>query len=296
MASEKSQKSLELQHAAKEFVMLAHKYSAKKHVIKPTKKTQKSVDNWVVSNKIDGVRARFIDGKLYSRTKKEFVVPEEFIHNIKEVFGSKRELDGELIHVNGNFNDTISIVRNQKDSKMKDMWDKITYHVFDEVNLELPFEYRYDWIANRFEKKHPKHMNLEVVKSLGTISQDGDIESFLKEAIQDGQEGIMLRNPASLYEFGRSHNLLKVKVFQDTEVEVIEHRPGEGRHEGRLGALRCKGKNAKGEYYVDIGTGMSDEERDNPPPIGAIVTIRFFEYTDANVPRFPVFVGIRDYE
>lgn len=295
MASDKSKKSLELQHAAKEFVMLAHKYDPKKYVINPTKK-QKSIKDWVVSHKIDGVRARFIDGKLYSRTKKEFVVPEEFINQIKEVFGNKRQLDGELFHINGSFNDTISVVRNQKDSKMKGRWDQICYYIFDEVNLELPFEYRYDWLNNIFQKRHPKHLNLEIVQSIQTIQSDRDIQEALQKAVDSGQEGIMIRNPSSLYEFGRSHNLLKVKMFQDTEVEVIGYKPGEGRHEGRLGALTCKGRNARGDYQVDIGTGFSDEQRDNPPPIGSLVTIRFFEYTQDNVPRFPVFVAIRDYE
>lgn len=297
MASDKSKKSLELQHAAKEFVMLAHKYDAKKHVLEPVKK-QKSIKNWIASPKIDGVRARFIDGKLFSRTQKEFSAPPEFIQIITKVFGTKRHLDGELIHLNGNFNDTISIVRTSDTDKVKFKggWDQIVYNVFDEVNMELPFDHRYSWLEEVFTKKTPKVMNLEIVKSLGSIKQEDDIQTYLANCINSGYEGLMLRNPASLYEFGRSHNLLKVKTFQDTEVEVIEHRPGEGRHQGRLGALVCKGKNTRGEYTVDVGTGFTDEQRDNPPHIGSIITIRFFEYTDANVPRFPTFIGIRDYE
>lgn len=52
-----------------------------------------------------------------------------------------------------------------------------------------------------------------------------------------GGEGLMLRQPGSKYEIGRSLTLLKVKTFIDAEAQVIGHEPGKGRHKGRLGAL-----------------------------------------------------------
>jgi len=45
-----------------------------------------------------------------------------------------------------------------------------------------------------------------------------------------------------------------------------------------------------------LGTGLSDEQRDNPPAVGSMVTFSFFELTDGGLPRFPSFVGVRDYE
>ena len=52
-----------------------------------------------------------------------------------------------------------------------------------------------------------------------------------------GGEGLMLRQPKSLYAVGRSNTLLKVKTFHDAEATVIGHAPGTGKHKGRLGAL-----------------------------------------------------------
>jgi hypothetical protein len=49
-------------------------------------------------------------------------------------------------------------------------------------------------------------------------------------------EGLMLRQPESRYEAGRSSTLLKVKAFHDAEARVVGHEPGAGRHKGRLGA------------------------------------------------------------
>jgi DNA ligase-1 len=42
-----------------------------------------------------------------------------------------------------------------------------------------------------------------------------------------------------------------------------------------------------------VGTGFSDKERENPPPVGSIITFRYQELSDGGVPRFPSFVGVR---
>ena len=47
------------------------------------------------------------------------------------------------------------------------------------------------------------------------------ITKILEEQVSKGEEGIMINICAAPYEFKRTNNLLKVKKFQDTEVEVI---------------------------------------------------------------------------
>jgi DNA ligase-1 len=42
-----------------------------------------------------------------------------------------------------------------------------------------------------------------------------------------------------------------------------------------------------------VGTGFSDKERSNPPALGATITFRYQELSDAGVPRFPSYVGVR---
>ena len=100
----------------------------------------------------------------------------------------------------------------------------------------------------------------------------------------------MLRQPGSLYEPCRSGTLLKVKTFHDAEARVVDHQPGSGRHKGRLGALLVE---LPGGIQFAVGTGFSDQQRHNPPPIGSIISFRFQELTDAGVPRFPTLVGQR---
>ena len=102
-----------------------------------------------------------------------------------------------------------------------------------------------------------------------------------------GGEGLMLREPGSRYEVGRSTTLLKIKTFHDAEAIVIAHQDGKGRHKGRLGALVVK--LADGTEF-SIGTGISDKDRERPIAIGSQVTFRYQELTDGGVPRFPSFV------
>src|SRR5262249_30492704 len=105
-----------------------------------------------------------------------------------------------------------------------------------------------------------------------------------------GGEGLMLRKPGSRYQVGRSSTLLKVKSFQDGEARVVEHLPGAGKHTGRTGALLVETPEGK---RFSVGTGLSDREREDPPPIGEIITYRYQELSEGGVPRFPSYVGVR---
>ncbi len=99
-----------------------------------------------------------------------------------------------------------------------------------------------------------------------------------------------LRKLSSRYEAGRSTTLLKVKTFHDAEAVVIGHEAGRGKHKGRLGALRMQLPDGT---EFSLGTGFSDKERQDPPPIGTSVTFRYQELSDGGVPRFPSFLGVR---
>ncbi len=100
----------------------------------------------------------------------------------------------------------------------------------------------------------------------------------------------MLRRPGSRYESGRSATLLKVKNFRDAEARVLKHLEGSGRHKGRLGALLVELPDGT---MFSVGTGFSDAEREHPPAVGSLITFRYQELSEAGVPRFPSYVGVR---
>lgn len=141
-------------------------------------------------------------------------------------------------------------------------------------------------IQKQLPGKHPHARYLDQVACRDVHHMKEELRRV--EAL--GGEGVMMRRPGSHYEVGRSHSLLKVKTFHDAEAIVVGHQPGTGKHKGRLGALLVQMPNGTG---FAVGTGLSDAERNSPPPIGSIITYRYQELSDGGVPRFPSYVGVR---
>ena len=105
-----------------------------------------------------------------------------------------------------------------------------------------------------------------------------------------GGEGLMLRQPESDYESGRSPTLLKVKPYDDAEATVIAHQAGEGKFAGKLGSLRVRTDDGK---EFSVGSGFTEAQRELPPPVGVIITYRFRGLTAKGLPRFPSFLRVR---
>jgi DNA ligase-1 len=181
------------------------------------------------------------------------------------------------------FQRTVSIVRRQ--SGGSHWWD-MRYLVFDLPTHPGPFEERIKALRDVMRGSGPYAQQLAHIRCRGVAH----MQQELARVNAAGGEGLMLRQPASRYEAGRSHTLLKVKTFHDAEAQVVAHQPGAGRHKGRLGALLCALPDGT-EFCV--GTGFSDRQRESPPPVGSTITFRYQELTDRGVPRFPSFVRVR---
>lgn len=235
---------------------------------------------WWMSEKLDGVRA-YWDGKQFiSRQGNIYMAPDWFVEDLPNDI----HLDGELWIARKAFQKTVSIVRRQDRSKE---WEAVKYVVFDAPLINDIFEARIAFIQQCLDEARPRYARpheQERCKSTEHLKEE------LKRVEEGGGEGLMLRQPNSKYETGRSFTLLKVKSFHDAEARVLEHLPGTGKHKGRMGALSVELND--GTKFA-IGTGFSDRERDNPPPIGSIVTFRYQELTDRGVPRFPSYVRLR---
>ena len=94
----------------------------------------------------------------------------------------------------------------------------------------------------------------------------------MKKVIACKGEGLMIKDPESMYEAKRSNLLLKVKIFEDSEATVIGHQKGTGRCSGMLGALQCRTDSG---IEFKIGSGFDDKQRRKPPKIGSRVTYKF---------------------
>jgi DNA ligase 1 len=241
---------------------------------------QADLSGWWMSEKLDGVRA-YWDGKQFlSRLGNLYHAPEWFVEGLPDV-----PLDGELWIDRKMFQRTVSIVRRQDKT---DLWREVRYLVFDAPAHDHPFEQRLEFVREIILRRKPSFAAAhphEVCRSTDHLREElARIEAL-------GGEGLMLRQPRSKYAIGRSMTLLKVKSFLDAEGRVVGHKAGAGRHKGRLGALQVALDDGT---RVDVGTGFSDAERENPPSIGSLITFRYQELSDAGVPRFPSYVGVRD--
>jgi DNA ligase-1 len=234
---------------------------------------------WWMSEKYDGLRGYWDGQQLRSRKGNLIRAPDYFLAELPRDIA----LDGELWIGYGKFEETMSIVRSETPD---DRWKLIRYMVFDAPQAPGTFEERMQFLhatllqGNRFVKVVAQ----ERCEGVAQLMAERD------RVVRNGGEGLMLREPGSFYEARRSATLLKVKPFDDAEATVIAHEPGNGKYAGKLGALRVRTDNG---IEFSIGTGLTDADRDWPPPIGTVITYRFQGLTAKGLPRFPSYLRVR---
>lgn len=233
---------------------------------------------WWMSEKLDGVRA-YWDGKQFlSRQGNVFHAPDWFVAGLPDA-----PLDGELWIGRKQFQRTVSIVRRQDKS---DHWKEVRYLVFDAPSCVGGFETRWKFLTETLGDKRQPYAHVHEHLRCPGLPQ---LREELARIESLGGEGLMLRQPASTYEVGRSFTLLKIKSFRDAEGVVLSHQPGKGKFKGMLGAL---GVQLPDGTEFSVGTGFSDAQRVTPPPVGSVITFRYQELSDGGVPRFPSFVRV----
>ena len=126
-----------------------------------------------------------------------------------------------------------------------------------------------------------------------TVANEEALMQRLQTIVGQGGEGLILHRKTARYASGRSQDLLKLKPFTDAEATVIGYRPGKGQFAGQVGSLKVRTERGV-ELY--IGSGLSHEERRNPPPLQSRITFRHQGLTKNGIPRFPVFLRIHEEE
>ena len=235
-----------------------------------------------ISEKYDGVRARWNGSQLVSRGGNVFAAPPWFTKDFPMM-----ALDGELWVGRGRYEEVSSIVRR---ALPHEGWRQIRFQVFDLPEHGGSFDRRV--VAMRRLAAQVESPFLTVVEQQ-TLASEEALMIRLQAVIDKGGEGLILHRKAARYKSGRSHDLLKLKPFTDAEATVIGYRPGQGKFAGQVGSLKVRTDQGRVLY---IGSGLSHKQRRNPPPLQSRITFRFQGLTKNGIPRFPRFLRIRDEE
>jgi DNA ligase-1 len=242
---------------------------------------QVDVSRYLVSEKLDGVRAVWDGEVLRFRSGRTINAPAWFVAGLP-----KQPLDGELWIGRGQFERVSGIVRQAVPDETA--WREVRYMIFELPGAPGSFAERAEQIR-RLVRDLKLPWLFEIRQFF--VPDRSILKKRLDEVVKAGGEGLMLHLAEAPYVTGRSDVLLKLKPWQDAEAEVIGQQPGRGRHAGRLGALWLR--TPEGREFM-LGTGFSDAQRQQPPAIGTTVTYRYRDLTASGLPRFASFLRIRE--
>lgn len=244
-------------------------------------RNQVDVTQYLVSEKLDGVRAIWDGQTLRFRSGKSIRAPGWFTDGLP-----RQPLDGELWMGRGSFERLSGTVRREVPDD--DEWRQVRYMIFELPDAPGTFARRVAQI-----REVVGQANVPWLEAIGqsAVVDRGSLQKRMAEVVKAGGEGLMLHRADALYETGRSDTLLKMKPWEDAEAVVIAHQPGKGRNAGRLGALRVR--TADGREF-SLGTGFTDRMRLDPPSIGSVVTYRYRDLTRTGLPRFASFLRVRE--
>ena len=275
--------------------------------------------------KLDGVRVlAVITGDsvtLYSRNGKPFDNFSEVEYDIEQVIPGLRSaldfpvaqnfvLDGEI--VGESFQKLMRQAHRKTDADTTGM----VYHVFDVIPLQAFESGRHSLSqSERLSQLERCRELLRTTKTLrimpgetrdlSTTEGQQYLAEFFDAAIQQGYEGIMIKDPSAPYECKRTVSWLKWKPTITVDLTIVGFEQGTGRNAGRLGAIICEGADNGRDIRVNVGSGFGDSDRDEywtnrDQLLGRIVEVQadtVSQNQDGSYSlRFPRFVRFRGFE
>lgn len=283
-------------------VQLANKYFDKPEIVEGKE--------FAVTTKIDGGRIIALkeDGQVsfFTRAGQKYEGLVDLEDEMSRLMPDNTCLDGEItLLAKGNlsskdqYKETMKIVRTKDPEKhgiKMLVFDWMTAEEFKNQKCDLPYKLRRAEVNKIFYQNDFTYFELLPLLYVG--DDTSRIAELLNEQIADGEEGVMINIYDALYEFKRTNNLLKCKVFNTCDLRVIGFEEGTGKYTGMLGAFICAYKGGE----VKVGSGLTDDLRkeiwlDRKRHLNEIIEVSYFEETKDSTGkeslRFPTFKDFR---
>ena len=294
--------------AKKYFPMLAQTFDPKSK----TAKKNTIIFPCFVQPKLDGLRCVVyrdpVTGEIrrQSRTGTYFDTMTHIAESLAPLFARfpNATLDGELYTTEIPFEELAGLIKTKKLTPQD--YEKlcvIEYHIYDIVDETMPYHARHDSIKKMFAQvaassASSPHALPRYIRLVPTIEAKtpADFKAEFGRFIEEGYEGIMLRNKMGMYRCNyRSHDLQKYKEFMEDEFKIIGFTQGDGRDKGTVIWI-CETKE-RNEFRVrPRGTMENRRElyKTGGKFVGKMLTVIFQELTEEGKPRFPVGKDVRE--
>ena len=279
----------------------------------------------LIQTKMDGMRANIIiDSEgivdVRSRNGKQIELSGHFDEFVKNVFYKSPTLasldvfhgavlDGELLVLdendlyildrktgNGILNKAVKgTITPEETARVRfECWDMIPLDDFKAGFCKIPYFDRVDVLRERMEGVYNlQDDHIISILQTETVGSYADCEEIFNEALEAGEEGVIVKNGDSPWEDKRSKYQVKMKAELEADLFVEGVVEGTGKYEGLVGSLVCTTKD--GNLKVNVGSGLSDEQRKMNPDdyIGKIVSVKYNEkIKDKNSDYWSLFLPI----
>jgi len=283
-----------------------------------SKKHEKKMTGEVyVEPKLDGVRVITIcdvdkdEVKMFSRNGKELANFPKIVEQFDSMLDQMSEsmvFDGEIM--SDDFQTLMREIHRKGGAKTNDA----VLNLFDCMPLEYFKEGSYPYALNTRKELLQSFTygpNISIVEFVVMNLDDDDgqkqFADYNRLCIDKGFEGIMVKPITGIYECKRSSLWLKVKPFIEVSLKVVDTEEGTGRNAGKLGALVVEGTDMDKFIKTNVGSGLTDADRDTfwkakAKLIGQIVEVRADAITQNQDTdnewslRFPRFLRFRGFE
>lgn len=244
-------------------------------------------DNAFVQPKLDGHRALFTDGVLYSRQGKVLDLP-HIVEAIEAAGIEDLHLDGELYIHGKSLQEMSKLIKKHRPESLD-----IEYHIYDQM-LDVPFLERISSLASRVPE-WPATTRLKAVPTHVVMNLE-HLMQFHSKYRSEGYEGSMLRFGEEPYRDGkRSRTLLKLKEFQDAEFEIVSVDEGKpyitDKGTFQVPVYTCVIPENLETFTVTAPGTMHEKHAlwlDRSKTTGSLLTVKFHYYSSAGIPQLPV--------